>query len=183
MAAETLQRRTPMGPLADELRRVCSGERFTCHEDAFRTLTEIRCGNGAEPAAAEAVGAELPAIGTATRVGDTFVIGLGPGWWMVDGPDGSSVPTGSRRVSSVDVSAQRTPLVLAGTSVPDVLAHGTSLDLHQSYFATGAAAQTLLAKAGVMLARTGSAEYRVWVRASFARYLALWLIDASIEYR
>jgi len=41
----------------------------------------------------------------------------------------------------------------------------------------------LLAKAAVIVARSGLDQYRVWVRASFARYLAMWLMDASVEYR
>ena len=65
----------------------------------------------------------------------------------------------------------------------DVLAQGCSLDLHRDFFAVGSAAQSLLAKAGVVIARTNADEYRVWVRASFARYLTEWSIDASAEYR
>lgn len=183
MATETLRRRTPLGPMADELERVCAGERFSCREDAFRALTDIRCAPGAEREAAENVEAALPDIGSLTRAGDSLVLGLGPGWWMSDSPEYTPVPAGSSRVSAVDVSAQRTPLVLAGPAAREVISHGCSVDLHPDHFNKGATAQTLIAKAGVMLARTSDEEYRVWVRASFARYLATWIIDASVEYR
>ena len=49
----------------------------------------------------------------------------------------------------------------------------------------GTAAQTMLGQAGVVLIAlddTGT-DYRILVRASFARYLADWLIDAATEYR
>jgi sarcosine oxidase subunit gamma len=183
MVTEALRRRTPLGPLAEELERVCAGERFACREDAFRQLTELRCADGAEQEAAEIVGAELPSIGLTAEVGDTLVLGLGPGWWMTDSPADTPTLAGSARVSIVDVSAQRTPLVLTGPVARDVLSHGCSLDIHPDHLGVGAAAQTLLAKAGVMLARTDADTYRVWVRASFARYLAAWIIDASLEYR
>ncbi len=183
MATDSLRRRTPLGPLADELRQACTGPGFSCREDAFRTLVEIRCPEAGASLTAEAIGLDLPAIGMAVERGGVFVLGLGPGWWLVDAPDGAPAIEGSAGVSAVDVSAQRTALVLTGSAVRDVLAHGTSFDVHPAYFVVGAAAQTLLAKAGIMLARTADDEYRLWVRASFARYLAAWLIDASVEYR
>ncbi|MBA2445254.1 MAG: sarcosine oxidase subunit gamma [Nocardioidaceae bacterium] len=183
MATEALRRRTPLGPLAEELEQACAGERFSCREDAFRNLAEVRCAAGAEPEAAAILERELPRIGSLAITGDALVLGLGPGWWMSDSPAGTPTLAGSATVSIVDVSAQRTPLILTGSAARDVISHGCSLDVHPEHFGVGAAAQTLLAKAGVALARTDVDQYRVWVRASFARYLATWLIDASLEYR
>jgi sarcosine oxidase subunit gamma len=183
MGTEQLRRRTPLGPLAEELTTSCASERFSCREDAFRTLTELRCRPADLSSVAAVVGLTLPGVGEVVRSGDTSLVGLGPQWWLLDRPDGSPPVDGSVGVMAVDVSAQRTPLVLTGTSVRDVLSHGTSLDVHRDSFGVGAAAQTLLAKAGVIVARTDPDEYRVWVRASFARYLAAWIIDASLEYR
>ena len=51
-------------------------------------------------------------------------------------------------------------------------------------FGPGAAAQTMLGLAGVVLIPlndTGT-DYRILVRSSFARYLAEWLIDAAEEF-
>jgi|KBSSwiStaDraftv2_1062776.scaffolds.fasta_scaffold14938_5 sarcosine oxidase subunit gamma len=183
MAIDALERRTPLGPLAARVRHVCSGERFSCREDAFRTLVEVRCADGSAAAAAAIVGGELPAVGRLAMIDTSFVIGLGPQWWMIDAPDGRAPLKSLAGVSAVDVSAQRSPFVLEGTAVRDVLAHGMALDLHPDHFPEGAAAQTLLAKAAVIVARSGPDQYRVWVRASFARYLAMWLMDASVEYR
>lgn len=183
MVNEALQRRTPLGSLAHELERICAGERFSCREDAFRSLAEVRCAPGAEQEAAAILGRELPRLGCLAITGGDLILGLGPGWWMSDSPAGTPTPSGSSAVSIIDVSAQRTPLILTGSAARDVISHGCSLDVHPEHFGVGATAQTLLAKAGVMLARTNVDEYRVWVRASFARYLATWVIDASLEYR
>ncbi|PBC49169.1 sarcosine oxidase subunit gamma, partial [Rhodococcus sp. ACS1] len=66
----------------------------------------------------------------------------------------------------------------------DILAKGCSIDLHPTVFRPGTAVQTMLGLAGVILTAlddTGT-DYRILVRASFARYLAAWLIDAAEEY-
>ncbi|WP_331459557.1 glycine cleavage T C-terminal barrel domain-containing protein, partial [Nonomuraea sp. SBT364] len=91
---------------------------------------------------------------------------LGPAWWLVvgDGEDGW-----------VDVSGQRTVLEVSGAGALDVLITGCALDLHPRVF-TGHA-QTLLARAPVILERVTDA-YRVYVRSSYTRYLAEWLLDA-----
>ncbi|WP_336204809.1 2Fe-2S iron-sulfur cluster-binding protein [Nonomuraea sp. LPB2021202275-12-8] len=93
---------------------------------------------------------------------------LGPDWWLVvrDGPAGEGW---------VEVSGQRTVLELAGPGALDVLITGCPLDLHPSVF-TGHA-QTLLAKAPVIIERDGDA-YRIYVRSSYTAYLAEWLLDA-----
>ena len=82
------------------------------------------------------------------------------------------------------MSGQRTTLRLSGSHGRDVLGKGCALDLHPSVFGGGAAAQTTLGQAGViLLAVDGSgADYRILVRSSFARYLADWLLDAAEEY-
>ena len=183
MATDTVERRSPLGALAGDMQCACSGARFSCREDPFRVLTEIRCAPAWVHLAAGVVGGDPPSTGTLFTREGSFVIGLGPQWWMSDAPEGSMPLRGTAQVSAVEVSAQRTTLLLGGTAVRDVLAHGCSIDLHPLHFQPGSAVQTLLAKARVILARTGSDEYRLWVQASFARYVAVWLMDASVEYR
>ena len=80
--------------------------------------------------------------------------------------------------SVVDVSAHRTVLELSGPEARDVLASGCSVDLHPRVFAVGDAAQAPLARVDVILTRSDVDAYRIFVRASFARYLADWLKDA-----
>ncbi|MEV5495236.1 2Fe-2S iron-sulfur cluster-binding protein [Nonomuraea fuscirosea] len=92
---------------------------------------------------------------------------LGPSWWLVSG---DIVP----RDGWVDVSGQRTILELTGPRAEDVLITGCPLDLETLPGHT----QTLLGKTSVVLERRGPGDYRVYVRSSFTRYLAEWLLDA-----
>jgi sarcosine oxidase subunit gamma len=82
------------------------------------------------------------------------------------------------------VSGQRTTLRLRGSASREVLGKGCALDLHPRAFGQGAAAQTMLGQAGVILLAVngGGVDYRILIRSSFARYLADWLLDAAEEY-
>ena len=82
------------------------------------------------------------------------------------------------RGTVVDVSGQRTTLRISGPRARDVLASGCSVDVHPRFFEVGQAAQTQLARVDVILTRVAGDEYHIFVRASFARYLADWLMDA-----
>ena len=108
-----------------------------------------------------------------TVAGD--VLWLGPDEWLVVGGREEDYPGAA---AAVDVSAERVCLELAGADVEDVLARGCSLDVHPSVFAPGRCAQTLLAKAPVILHRTDRETFRIFVRPSFAPYLRSWLDDA-----
>jgi sarcosine oxidase subunit alpha len=102
------------------------------------------------------------------------VLELGPGWWLIVGGDEPVVHNGC----AVDVSAQRTVIQLSGPGVRDILMTGCPIDLHPAVFEVGQHAQTLLAKAQIILQRTAPDTYRLFVRPSFAPYLADWLLDA-----
>jgi sarcosine oxidase subunit gamma len=83
----------------------------------------------------------------------------------------------------VDVSGQRTILEISGPKAREVLAKGCRLDLHPRVFGAGQCAQTTYAKAPVVLVPRAGDGYWLLVRASFAEYLAEFLIDAVAEYR
>jgi sarcosine oxidase subunit gamma len=107
---------------------------------------------------------------------------MGPDEWLVvDATDPAwleqtlgeaSIPYGG---TVVDVSDHRTLLELSGAGVGDLLATGTSIDLHPRSFPVGAAAQTQLGRVDVIIGRGSEDTYHVAVRASFARYLVDWL--------
>jgi sarcosine oxidase subunit gamma len=83
----------------------------------------------------------------------------------------------------VDLSAARTTVLVAGDRARDLLAHGCALDLHPSRFPAGRCAQTMLAQAAITLVCVDpEPAYWLLVRASFARYLADWLVDAAAEF-
>ncbi|MEU8144740.1 2Fe-2S iron-sulfur cluster-binding protein [Nonomuraea sp. NPDC048901] len=114
---------------------------------------------------------------------------LGPDWWLVTGdieerPGRVDASGGAEeRPGWVDVSGQRTVLELTGPGALDVLITGCPIDLHPAVFPGHA--QTLLGKAAVLLERFSGPEgpeeeggYRIYVRSSYASYLAEWLLDA-----
>jgi sarcosine oxidase, subunit gamma len=120
---------------------------------------------------------------------------LGPDQWLVTCP-GSDVARlmGALRealadvhVAITDVTDGRVAFRLAGPSARDVLAKGCPLDLHPRAFPLGSCAQSLLAKASVLIhlvdddPRSG-AGFDLYVARSFAHYLWMWLEDACREY-
>ena len=115
-----------------------------------------------------------PPLAPNTVAGDA--IWLGPDEWLVLGgreQDYADMP------AAVDVSANRVCLELSGEGAEDVLARGCALDLHPSVFPPGRCAQTLVARAQVILYRTDEHTFRLLVRPSFADYLRAWLRDAG----
>ncbi len=90
-------------------------------------------------------------------------------------------------VSTVVVGGTYVLLQLSGDKAAALLGKGCTLDLHPRNFAAGRCAQSLLAKAPVLLWR-GTAPFGnkpVWnvlVRRSFSEYLGLWLLNAGEEF-
>ncbi|MGV9670524.1 MULTISPECIES: sarcosine oxidase subunit gamma [unclassified Gordonia (in: high G+C Gram-positive bacteria)] len=140
---------------------------------------------------------DLPAACQVRRADDEVAIWLGPDEWLLCRPgvtghdylaEIASKPTDTSGVYLMDATGQRTRLLLGGRFATTILAHGCAIDLHPESFGPDEAAQTLLAQAGIILHRncTGDEEtdpqFAVFVRTSFADYLAHWLVDASVEY-
>lgn len=204
MTAEPLpERRTPLlGHWS-----VGSAETAQLRAVPWRTLVELRITPGRKTwdadirSAESALGLGLPLAGRNCGEREQLAVWLGPGWWLLDAPE----PEGpcprrleaelvqrlrevGRWVSAVEVSAGYVVLELTGPCATSVLAHGCSIDLHPRVFGPGRSARTTLAKAEIVLAQFEGATtsngpaYRIWVRSSFSRYLAAWLVDAAKEY-
>jgi sarcosine oxidase subunit gamma len=120
---------------------------------------------------------------------------LGPDQWLLACPEPEVAGlVGSLRealfdahAAITDVTDGRVAFRLAGPSGRDVLAKGCPLDLHPRAFPLGACAQSLLAKASVLIHlldedRERGPSFDVYVARSFAHYLWLWLEDAGREY-
>lgn len=171
------QHRSPLGGLAPEFAQVAirSAGRLRIAEQPFLRQLSVRAGAEALAAAAATLGVALPTTpNTVTRTGDLTALWLGPDEWLVlggQGPEPTPVGWGV-----VDVSAQRTAIVLSGPAAVGLLAHGCALDLER--MGPDWCAQTMLARANVVLWGFPPDEIRVLVRASFAPYLAAWLLDA-----
>jgi len=147
------------------------GARLAIAELPFTCQLNVR---GAADIASDALGVALPVTpNTVTPVGAVTALWLGPDEWLVLGLAPPTAPPG---VSFVDVSAQRTTIVLSGPSRLDVLAHGCALDLER--VGQQWCAQTELARTNVILWGVEESVH-ILVRASFARHLATWLVDAA----
>ncbi|MEU9891782.1 sarcosine oxidase subunit gamma family protein [Sphaerisporangium sp. NPDC051011] len=184
-----------------------SDARLDVREIPFLHQTNVR----ADPARLPAAWAERLPIepGTWRRSGEADILWLGPDEWLAIGdlapnprttPDDTPSPrttpesrhtspddapsqrTTADDVLLTDVSAQRTTVRVAGPGARDLLAHGCALDLHPSVFGPGQCAQTMLARAQVVLMAREQDEFWILIRASFARYLATWITDAATDY-
>lgn len=119
------------------------------------------------------------------------VLCLGPDEWLLVTPPSTEhqFKAGLRDTllglwfAVTNITDGQTIFHLYGNSVLNVLHKGCALDLHPRVFKPGDCAQTLLAKAGVLIHYVDPApSFDLIVRRSFAEYLALWLKDAATEY-
>jgi sarcosine oxidase, subunit gamma len=197
-----LTRTAPLVNWGDALGALPDGVQITPRP--FVAMADLRVDptGPAAAAVAEYLDVALPtAPSTYVESETATAIWLGPDEWLITSPfrTPEGLETGLREAISlegevddtgftgsvVDVSAQRTTLRLRGEQVRDLLAGGCSVDLHPRVFGRGAAVQTLLGQAAVVLMAlddTGT-HYQIVVRSSFAGYVTSWLLDAATEYR
>ncbi len=188
------ERHSPLAHLGDALRDA-GGDAVRLRELPFLAQLDLRVGadEAAHAAVAEVIGTTLPRTpGTTTRGPGCAALWLGPDEWLIVGAPGEEAVLAGRLrdalrgsfAAVVDVSANRTAVELAGPRARQVLEKGCSIDLHPRAFGPGRCAQTMLARAQVVIEQeTGEPSYRLLVRSSFAAYLAAWLIDAAMEFR
>jgi len=166
-------------------------------ERAFLGHLNLR-GDADDPRFAAAVGSALGvalpvAPNTVAEAPDAglVVCWLGPDEWLVvcAGERGASIEGALRaalvgaRSAVTDLSGGQTVIALRGAAVREVLAKGCPLDLHPRAFDAGRCAQSLLAKAPILIRQVDrEPSFEVVVRRSFAGYLWTWLDDAAAEY-
>jgi sarcosine oxidase subunit gamma len=175
----------------------------------FLSMVSLRVAPGSETASRieQALGLSLPSAGQVSSVligeidgvlaGEVrSVLWLGPDEFLVVGPDGDTTDLvallveaiGDNPGSVVDVSANRSTLVLSGPNARDLLEKGCTLDLHPRSFTAGRCAQTTFARGHLLIWQTGAEDspsgpvYRLLFRGSFADYFADWLLDATAEF-
>lgn len=167
---------------------------FSIREVPFASQINLR-GNRADTAfvagVRSAIGCDLPTLSNAWS-GDSqcAALWLGPDEWLILAPQGNNdkLCSGLRAKlagihhSVVDLSANRAIIEISGSDARTVLAKGCPLDLHAAAFGPGQCAQSLLAKSQVILQCVDAgATLRLFVRISFAPYVAEWLLDAAAE--
>ena len=139
---------------------------------------------------AAALGFPLPTVpNTVGLWEDRRALWLSPDEWLIVGAGGqqdaleqtlrSGLNGGFGSV--VDVSANRTLVEIRGARARELLGHGVPVDLDARTFGPGHCAQTMLAKAQVVIERRDESAFVIYVRTSFAVYAASWLLDALAE--
>ena len=191
--AEPALRRSPLETSVAVFRQV-SSPALTLEAVPFETHLSLRGDAGDVrfvTAVERATGVPLPSRVGALTGASTRLLCLGPDEWLIVADDDARQPLMASLMDAladshhalVDVSASRAVIGLRGPRARDVLAKGLPLDLHPRAFAAPRCAQTVFAKIGVLLEQTDEApSYRLYVRASFAAYLAAWLVDAAQEF-
>jgi sarcosine oxidase subunit gamma len=169
--------RDALAPLAGEMASMASrtGGRVRLEQEPFLAQVSLRLDSSLAARAAIPLPLEP---NTTWDDGQSAALWLGPDEWLVLGPpqtagdlvaELASTLEGLHR-SIVDVSANRVSIVLGGPDRLEVLASGCSLDLHPRSWRAGLCAQTMFAKAQVILQERGDTT-RVIVRPSFAGYV------------
>lgn len=148
-------------------------------------LINLRLGADALPVAGALLGVDPPRDANRfVEAGDLVVAWIAPDEWMLVAPPATGRQLlarlegdlAGRHVSINDVSGNRARFRLAGSRAREILGAGCSLDLHPRCFGPGSCAQTLLARAGiVLLQRDDVPSFELFPRRSFARHLWTWL--------
>jgi sarcosine oxidase, subunit gamma len=148
----------------------------------------LRGGISAREAAASVFGSAIPSVPCrASHAGTRAALWLGPDEWLLLAPDADSEALGLalnaalRDVahSLVDVSHRQVGCCIVGPGAAELLSSGCPLDLEARAFPVDMCTRTMLAKAEVVLWRTGAETFRLEVWRSFAAYVSLFLAEAA----
>ena len=148
----------------------------------------VRGGERAIGIIGEAFGVPLPHDACrASIAGARAALWLGPDEWLMIAPDSDGErllreltdALGQEPASVVDVSHRQIGITVAGPAAIDALNSFNALDLAESAFPVGMCTRTMLAKAEIVLWRTGPDEFRIEVWRSFAPYVSAFLGEAA----
>ena len=137
------------------------------------------------------LGAALPGVNeTFGKPDGVHVLGLGPDEWLIITPPGADAKlhtdlnkTLSEAHTAVTLTGESMTVIrLAGSHAHEVLAKGCPLDMHRRVFKPGQCAQTILARADMVIHKTAEEAYDIIVLRSYTEYVWTWLEDAAREY-
>jgi sarcosine oxidase subunit gamma len=179
-------------PVADPA-RMDAPPAATLRERTLRAQINVRgAGAGFRAAVRAVVGCEPPVdAGTVGHGDGCDVAWLGPDEWLLTSESRDPEATvealraelAGQHSSVVDLSAARRVFRVAGPRAADVLAKGTTIDLHPRVFGPERCAQTQVGKATVLIVRPGvTPVFDVYVARSFADYLRRWLVECGREF-
>jgi sarcosine oxidase, subunit gamma len=127
-----------------------------------------------------------------TTEGALACLWLGPDEWLILGSGGGEHEIAARlraalgdiHAAVTDISETRTTIAVAGPRARELLAKGTSIDLHPRVFGPGRCVQTGFAGANIILRQTDEVpSFEILVLNSFAEHLWTWLEGGAREYR
>lgn len=195
---EAYLRRSPLAPLGLAARAavIDTGVDIVMAEWPHRCQINLR-GKPDDSGFAEALhsvtGLRLPADANSfTAEGALACLWLGPDEWLILGPGGGEREIAARlraalgdiHAAVTDVSEARTAIVVGGPRARDLLAKGTSIDLHPRVFGPGRCVQTGFAGANIILRQIDEVpNFEILVLNSFAEHLWSWLEGGAREYR
>jgi len=195
---EAYLRRTPLAHLGLAARATAdtSGADVVMGERPHRCQINLR-GNADDGRFTEALhsvtGLRLPAEANSfTSEGALACLWLGPDEWLILGPGGGEHEIAARlraafgelHAAVTDVSEARTTIAVAGPRARELLAKGTSIDLHPRVFGPGRCVQTGFAGANIILRQADELpSFEILVLNSFAEHLWAWLEGGAREYR
>lgn len=189
-------RTSPLEAISHRLVAASVQDRVTVTERAFTTQIGLRgdAGNAAFVKAVKTATGMAPPTEPCSVVarGDMSILWLGPDEWLVvapDDPDGAlaaKLDKALARLSAVavDLTGNRTVIELSGLHARAVLEKSCHHDLHPRNFPVGRVVGTLMTHTQVFLEKTSATPdtFRLYVRSSFARHMAEWLMDAMAEF-
>lgn len=173
--------------------RVEANAAATVRERTLRAQINLRgAGAGFRATVRAVTGCEPPVdAGTVVRGDACDIAWLGPDEWLLTSETRDPAATvdalraglAGQHCAVTDLGAARRAFRIEGARAADVLAKGTTVDLHPRAFGPGCCAQTLLGKATVLIVRADAAPaFDVYVARSFADYLRRWLVECGREY-
>jgi sarcosine oxidase subunit gamma len=188
-------RRSALADYADRFGALSTttGGDLSIHEHRFVSQINLRVDSDVRlmQELESALGFALPVVpNTVGFLDDRRALWLGPDEWLVVGPDGQReamekalrIGLNGAFGSIVDVSANRALLEVRGPKARELLAHGILIDLDARSFGPGCCSQTLLAKTQVIIEqRSDDPAFHLYIRSTFASYVADWLLDAAAE--
>lgn len=151
----------------------------------------LRGGPNVMNAAGSALGLTLSQTACRAATGSTgglAALWLGPDEQLLLGPEtsdiGSALLPALRDLphSLVDVSHRQTAFEVSGPHAISLLNAGCPLDLDLDAFPVGMCTRTVLAKAEIVLWRTGQDVFHVEVWRSFADYVSRFLAEVAREF-
>ena len=159
-------------------------------EQPIYAVFNLRGGDDARTAFSEVLGLDLPQqTTTAVIKGDIHALTISPDEWLVAAPAGEEERLEGDLRKSVEgmfaavtaVSDMHKVYRVSGPGARDVLAQGTSIDLHPRVFGPGRCARTAFAKTtGAVIHQIDDAPtYDVYVESSFLGYMKLWFDTAA----